>query len=352
VTTRVDALFATPDHYLYAFEAGEALFLPVDRDVYRRSLFLDDRIALESGEILPFSAEALAARRDAEDRPIPRIGWIFHIAHCGSTLLARALDRGDETLVLREPLPLRQLGVEGAGLVREPRPAAWAARLRLAVALAGRRYRPDAPVIVKANVPVNMILPDLMALDPTAPGILLHHPLDAYLLAILRSDTHREWVMRVTGEIAPGIEAWAGPIAGLDVVERAAALWLAQMRIYDAALGRHPDLHSLAAAALFDQPRAVLTAAFALFGVAVAPAAIDDIVTGPLFATHAKNPDRPFDNAARREREARLGDLLRTDLDRARRWITARCGAYPIPDRLARPLVGEGVALLDENRMP
>jgi len=323
VTTRVDALFATPDHYLYAFEAGEALFLPVDRDVYRRSLFLDDRIALESGEILPFSAEALAARRDAEDRPIPRIGWIFHIAHCGSTLLARALDRGDETLVLREPLPLRQLGVEGAGLVREPRPAAWAARLRLAVAL-----------------------------DPAAPGILLHHPLDAYLLAILRSDTHREWVMRVTGEIAPGIEAWAGPIAGLDVVERAAALWLAQMRIYDAALGRHPDLHSLAAAALFDQPRAVLTAAFALFGVAVAPAAIDDIVTGPLFATHAKNPDRPFDNAARREREARLGDLLRTDLDRARRWITARCGAYPIPDRLARPLVGEGVALLDENRMP
>ena len=93
MTTRVDALFATPDHYLYAFEAGEALFLPVDRDVYRRSLFLDDRIALESGEILPFSAEALAARRDAEDRPIPRIGWIFHIAHCGSTLLARARSR-------------------------------------------------------------------------------------------------------------------------------------------------------------------------------------------------------------------------------------------------------------------
>lgn len=347
-----EALFANPDHYLFAFEAGEALFLPVDRDVYRQSLFLDDRIALDTGEILPIPVQALAAEHDHSGRPIPRIGWIFHVAHCGSTLLARALDWEDRTLVLREPLPLRQLGVEGAGLPPASRPAPWQVRLRLAAALVGRRYRADAPAIVKANVPVNMILLDLMALDPAAPGILLYHPLEAYLLAILRSDAHRKWVMNVTEEIAPAITHWAGPIAGLPVVERAAALWLAQIRIYQAALAQYPMLRSLPAGHLFGAPHAVLAAAFALFELAATPTSIDDIVTGPLFATHAKRPGETFDEAMRQEREAHLADLLSDDLDRARRWIHARSEAFPVPLRLAQPLIDADIMLLGESPVP
>ena len=342
----IGELFATPDHYLFMLEGEEALFLPVDREVYRRSLFLDDRIALEAAEILPVSAPALEAHHKKAHRSAQKIGWIFHIAHCGSTLLARALDHEERTLVLREPQPLRQLGVVAAGLQPGPRPARFLARLRMVVALAGRRYRPKAPVIVKANVPVNMILLDLMALDPTAPGILLHHPLETYLLAVLRSDAHRQWVMRVTTEIAPAIAAWAGPITKLDVTERAAALWLAQMRIYEAALSRHPTLRSLSATTLFDEPRAVLEAALFLFDAVMTPAEIDTIVMGPLFANHAKRPGQRFDNQARREREAHVAQAIRSDLDRASHWVDERRMSYPIPDRLARPLVGEGTTLL------
>lgn len=346
VPLTADALFATPDQYFFAFEAEEALFLPVDRDVYHRSLFLDDRIALEAGEIRSMPTQALAAHRAASGDPLPRIGWIFHIAHCGSTLLARALDRRDSSLVLREPLPLRQLGVEAAVIPQAVESASWRERLRLAVALAGRRYRSDAPTLVKANVPVNMILLPLMALDPAAPGILLHHPLEPYLLAILRSDAHRDWVMRVTHEIAPAITAWAGPIAGADVVERAAALWLAQMRIYDAALARHPSLRSLAAITLFETPRPVLVAAADHLGVTMTAGAIDEIVSGPLFASHAKQPGQAFDNNARRDRETQLARVLRPDLDRARRWIDERRQDFPFPERLARPLLGAGTMLI------
>lgn len=38
--------------------------------------------------------------------------WIFQMAHCGSTLLARALDDPGASLVLREPLSLRQTAVQ------------------------------------------------------------------------------------------------------------------------------------------------------------------------------------------------------------------------------------------------
>jgi hypothetical protein len=328
----------SPDRFLYAFEGADALILPVTRAVYRRSIFLDQRIALDHGQITPVPVAALGGLAAP-----PRTGWIFHIAHCGSTLLARALDRNDATLVLREPLALRQLGVEAARGARGPD---WATRLAAARALLGRRYAADAPAIVKANVPVNAMLDELLAADPDAPAILLHFPLEPYLLAILRSDGHRGWVEHVTGELAPAIAAAVGPIAGLGVAEKAAALWLFQMRAFAAVLARFPNARALDAAQLFAAPAAVLRAAFALFGVGVGEAAIAEIVAGPLFSTYSKNPALAFDNAMRAERQAALAQALRPELDRARAWLDRRPEAAALPARLTPALTGEAPRLL------
>src|SRR3954468_2412077 len=83
----LDDLFASPDHYLHSFENDAALFVAMDRAAYHRSIFLDGRISPKGGTMtLPF-----AMLRGKAPRPAPT-GWIFHVAHCGSTLLARALD--------------------------------------------------------------------------------------------------------------------------------------------------------------------------------------------------------------------------------------------------------------------
>src|SRR5437868_14523592 len=103
-----EALFATPDHYLFAFDDNCAIFRAMDRAAYHRSIFLDRRIspAGEAAFEVPL-APLLAWHEQQPAAPPPRIGWIFHIAHCGSTLLARALDLPERSLVLREPLALR-----------------------------------------------------------------------------------------------------------------------------------------------------------------------------------------------------------------------------------------------------
>lgn len=278
------------------------MFVPMDRAAYHRSIFLDGRIsAAGPGSMrLPVSALAQHAGRPA------RMGWIFHVAHCGSTLLARALDAPEHNLVLREPLALRQ-----AALARDP------ARLAFVAALLGKRYQPDAPTIVKANVPVNFVLDDLIALDRSASAIFLYLDLRDYLLAILRSADHRAWLQRVTQQLAGHL----GDLSGAGDGERAAALWLAQMRAYARALDALPGGRSLNAERFFAEPGEVLTAAARHLAVPIDAAAADAITRGPLFATYSKNPEVSFDNAARIARREALAATLAEEIAAGQAWL-------------------------------
>lgn len=298
----LDDLFASPDHYLHSFEGDAALFMPMDRAAYHRSIFLDGRISPAANR----SMKVLVAALVEPPRPPAPTGWIFHVAHCGSTLLARALDQLSTNLVLREPLALRQLA-----LSPEPK------RLALTAAMLSKRYRGDLPTIVKANVPVNFLLLDLAALDPGARVIFLHATLRDYLLAILRSDNHREWLRRVTGQL----EAHLGDLAGNSDAELCAALWLAQMRAFQAAAARMPNARALDAETFFATPHETIKAAATHLGVPMDKDTIAAVVAGPLFATYSKNPEQPFDNQARIDRRAALEGPLADEIAQARSWV-------------------------------
>lgn len=324
-------MFDNPDCYLFGFEADTAIFLEMDRAAYHRSIFLDQRIH-------PVSEQPLHAPLSDIATPLqsPAAGWIFHLAHCGSTLLARALDRSHGGVVLREPFALRQLGSEAAnGASSDPN---WHTRLQLSLALLSRRYAPDQPSIIKANVPVNFIIRELMAYNQTAPAILLHFPLADYLTAILRSPGNRNWMRNVTTELQPAISAWVGAMPD-DEDERAGALWLAQMRCYADALERFPNIYSLDAETLFATPGPVIAAVASLFGQPIGAAELAALVAGPLFATYSKNPAAAFDNAARLARNAEQAPVLAESIAKAKIWVSQRLNTHNLPPRLARPLI-------------
>lgn len=306
----VDDLFASPDHYLHSFEGDAAIFVPMDRAAYHRSIFLDRRISPSGTGAMRLPFETLSG----QDRPPAPTGWIFHVAHCGSTLLARALDHLSTNLVLREPLALRQLALTPD-------------RSRLAVTLAmlSKRYAADRPTIVKANVPVNFLLPQLAAAEPEARAIFLHCGLRDYLLAILRNDNHRAWVRNVTGQL----RSYLGDLSALPDAECAAALWLAQMRAFESAIGALPNARSLDAEDFFARPSELLALAAAHLDVPMDPAEAEAVVAGPLFSTYSKNPELPFDNVARVARRAELEVAIAPELDQAQAWIAKRSEAGP-----------------------
>ena len=300
-------LYASPDHYLQSFEGDAALFVPMDRAAYHRSIFLDGRIspAGEGEMAVPVAALGGAPTSAAT-------GWIFHIAHCGSTLLARALDDPAGNLVLREPLALRQMAL-----------APEDGRLAIVLAMLGKRYDPARPTIVKANVPVNFLLPRLAAVDGQARAILLYCGLRDWLLAILRSDDHRGWLRRVTAQLAP----WLGDLSAASDAGRGGTLWLAQMRAFADALARWPHARTLDAETFFAAPADVLPAAARLLGTPMTPRDVEAIVRGPLFATYSKNPGVAFDNTARLTRRTALEATLAGEIAEAERHVAGQADA-------------------------
>lgn len=277
---------ASPDHYLHSFEGADAVIVPMDKAAYARSIFLDARIspAGEGAALIPAADLAAAA-------PPPRTtAWIFHVAHCGSTLLARALEAVSTGLVLREPMALRQLAFA-------PDPAL----LRLVLAMLARRYGGEEPTLVKANVPVNALLTAIAAADPATLAVLLHLGLEDYALAVLRSPQHRGWVRDIAVR-------FAGASSGASDAECLAALWLWQMRAFAAALDAIPGACTLDAERFYADPASVLAALAPRLGRQADAARVADVAGGPLFTTYSKRPGMAFDNAARLARRA---DLLR-----------------------------------------
>jgi hypothetical protein len=321
----LDDLFASPDHYLHSFDfsasgGDQAIFVPMDRAAYHRSIFLDGRIspAAEGSMALPVKTVLQGTR------PAAATAWIFHMAHVGSTLLARALDASDASLVLREPLALRQCAIHPDGR-----------RLALVLAMLGKRYRADAPTLVKANVPVNFLLPGIAATDSEARAILLYLPLRDYLLAILRNGDHRTWLRNLTGQLSQHL----GDLSALSDAERAAALWLAQARAFGGALAAMPNARALNAERFFAAPETVLNAAAAHLGVPIAPAEIAATVAGPLFSTYSKNPSLAFDNAARVTRRQALEQEIAAELDAAEAWIAHNASDDPETPLVAGALI-------------
>lgn len=295
-------LIASPDHYLHSFEDQSAVFVPMDRAAYHRSIFLDGRISPAGSGSMKVPLATFAGR-------VPRAadtGWIFHMAHCGSTLLARALDTIETNLVLREPLALRQAAIGGD-----------ADALALIAALVSKRYQAKLPTLIKANVPVNFVLPQLRSLFADAPAIFLYLDLRDYLLAILRSEDHRAWLRRVTQQLGSRL----GDVSALNDAERAAALWLAQVRAFAASISQHPNSRSLNAERFFADPQPVLHAAAKLLTIPLDGPALSGITQGPLFTRYSKNPDQAFDNAARVARSQALVPQLQDELRSAETWI-------------------------------
>lgn len=287
---------ASPDCYLHSFEGGDAVIVPMDRAAYARSIFLDARIspARDGAALVPAAQLADAAPQAATT------AWIFHVAHCGSTLLARALEAMSNGLVLREPMALRQLALE-------PDPA----RLRLVLAMLSRRYGGEEPTLIKANVPVNALLPQIAAADPAAPSVFLHLGLEDYALAVLRSPQHRGWVRDIAARFA------GAPAAARDA-ECLAALWLWQMRAFLAALEAMPQAVTLDAERFYADPASTLTALAPRLGRPADPARIAEVVAGPLFSTYSKRPGVAFDNAARLERRSALLRQLADEIAQVR----------------------------------
>lgn len=189
---RYASLFLTPELLPWQLDiAGARMLLAlIDEATYREAGFLDQRLNLD-GKLQAIWApleRILADHRAAPSAP-GSAHFIFHVGHCGSTLLSRLLAEDSGLLPLREPLSLRSLAEQGR-LLHTPeavvgRPE-WQSLMELLLRLLGRTYRADQRALIKPSSNCNNLMGPALASVPGHKAIFLYLNLRSYLASVLR----------------------------------------------------------------------------------------------------------------------------------------------------------------------
>ncbi len=328
--------------------AGLAQFLEVDERVYRDSIFMDQRLKANRPrahvlELWPTVAalEPLLTSRACH--------YLFHVGHCGSTMMSRAVEQLPGALALREPPPLRALARmrrELASPLSHVDDARYRSLRGFVGGLLARSFEPSGRNLVKASSDCSNLTDEMLALNPANRGLLMFIPLESFLAAMLRDAGKR----RETAHFAASRLADLHRILGDDSIRlyelndahQAALSWVSNMAwltAQDPARALLVDFE-----ALLDDPVQGLAAACGFLGWEVARADLGALVRGPLFTTYAKDPESPYNPASRaaelREAEARFGD----EIDQGLRWAEALCGRFEALHPLADHLRSQSLA--------
>ncbi len=321
--------------HLYSLEpaAQSSQWLQLSEAQFRQASFLDQRLlANESVANQPFAVALEPLQTLIGCQPEPLANFIFHIGHCGSTLLSRALAASPSVLPIREPLSLRELAACQT-LVRDDH---WSLMLNLALAAHSRVFAPDQVSMIKATSTCNgMILP-IMERSPLARSVLLYLPLESYLAGMLGKQTP---ALDLRGHAAARQQEWRYlthqpiPLASdsePSEVQLAVLSWLTCMTRLLQAQEQLPsrclllDFESFLAG-----PELALDNLIGFFGLT---ASREDILQAwpDISVGYSKQPDQPYSSFNRSRTLARGRTQRGEDISTGLAWARQLLPQYPV----------------------
>ena len=338
--TDAKTLAIDPEWLPDALDAGRGVigFVRIDSAALRREAFLDAR----KDQSVSARAEAKIDDLHAFAPAAAPAAYIFHSAFCGSTLLARALDRPGRSLALKEPNIL--LDLANARRVHPPYRSdeAFRRHAEIVFRLVERRRAPDERIVVK---PTNLALPLApVVIARGSPVLFLYGSLREFLLSILKKGEEGRAFGRKMFNIFSLDRTPLGAIeprqaTGLTDLQAAALVWRHQLEEFGAMIAAAPRAATLDYESFIAAPARHMRAAAALFDLDLSPAMLDEIVSGPVFQADAKFSGKPFTAETRRavndDLESRHGADLAMITGWAERLRLARDIKLPLAKALA-----------------
>jgi hypothetical protein len=251
--------------------------------------FLDDRIFHPemAFEWVPWDDFESEASQLAGSAP----SYIFHIGHCGSTLLSRLVAEATDSQALREPLPLRLFAANQVEPVID-----W-----LDEDETGRRLalfektwaRGERPVTVKAT---SMCTNLLHAVDKDSGIVFIYQPAETHLAVILAGENamqdlagfgrNRHMRLATLTDDLPPLEA-------MSAGELAAMTWLAEVSTASQALGERAALR-LNFDDFLQRPGELLASSCEALGLEADSEHCEAAVGGPIMRTYSKAPEHAY----------------------------------------------------------
>src|SRR5210317_982399 len=210
-------------------EQNLALMIQMAEEDYERAAFLDERVISPStrGSWLPL--RGLLEMRGRIRRHLPP-AWLFHIGHCGSTLISRLLGAHPHLLALREPATLQMLAYARRAADQETGPEL----LELCLALLSRSFRKTQRAFIKPTSDCSNLIEPLLGTDREAPAILLYVSLETYAATMLRAAALRADIENRHPARSRDLESRLGKPAQActDDAQRVAVSWLSSMSAF------------------------------------------------------------------------------------------------------------------------
>lgn len=308
------------------------VFAHLPRETQRRAIFLDPRFLARAPKSDPIPMQELPASEvRAGAGPI---NFIFHTAFCCSTLLTRALDIPGVSMGVKEPAVLSAFS--GHLSTGRRTPGALTA-LGMTLDLLSRPLNAGEVQVIKPNNVANHMMPQILHLRPDAKALVLYSSLDAFVRAIARRGLEgRAYARRVFQQFATAIPLEAG-FTTEDLflqtdLQIAAQAWLMQASFIDAVQKRfgRERVRVLNSDSFLADPAGALALLTSFYGLALSAQQIGEIVNGPVFREHAKQPALAFDAEAYRAQYDQAGMTHFEEINAVRAWaktLAARCNA-------------------------
>jgi hypothetical protein len=297
-------------------------WIRLSEDQFRSASFLDQRLLIPNPAREPATSsdkfhenvpiDIVAEQLSKQQSPTPH--FIFHLGHCGSTLISRALAAA-AILPLREPLTLRQLA---AGQDDTATGGRWAGSLAITLQAHSRVFHSGQKSMIKATSSCNALIEPVLGKLPAAKAALMFVSLEAYLAGMLGKQSPpqdlaghaparlQEW-QRITGTIDPG-----SSISEMNQPQLAVLSWLSSMaRLLQAKTALTEQCLLLDFGVFLDNPEAQLEGLIDFFGLSESRSEI--LQAWPETSTgYSKKPDEPY-SAFNRNKTLSRGRTLRAD---------------------------------------
>lgn len=333
-----DGFAAGPRFFPHSLDiaAGRVLMLDLPVETCLAESFLDDRL-FRSGPRGGWLGEddflAMAGQLPA---PTDAPGFIFHVGHCGSTLLSRLL-AALGGFPVREPTPLRVLA-DARCEADKPWDPLGEARYRALIDAFVRSWarRPEgaATAIVKATSLSSGLAPDLMAAAPGASALTVRIPLPSYLAALLAPDEPSADLMRGARVRLSRLTSLCGGDPGvrlhaLSPGELAALSWLAEASTLAGLAQAEPGrVMALDFEGFLSRPGEILHAVAAHFGLPAAPDDAERAIASPIMSRYSKSPDQGFTPDDRAAQQAESAARNASEIAKGRAMVERLVGRY------------------------
>ncbi len=291
--------------------------------------FLDQRVLKQStrGSWVPWPeiTESVKGRITSKQPSL-----IFHVGHCGSTLLSRLLAFAEETQSLREPLPLRTLAQDLADeddgrsfLNRQQR----LERLQILLGLWGRGAR---HTIIKATSVCSDLLPEINLLEPEARSVFVYNRPETHIATLLAGqnafvDLRGFAQLRLQRlQQATGLDIH---LSQLSLGQLAVVSWLSEAASITASLEELADrVKLLEFEALLQNPAETLANLFTHLGIPADSAVVEKAVQSPVLQTYSKAPEHRYNAETRAAILADARSRFRPQIDASLKWLDSLAG--------------------------